>query len=234
MIKYLIFFSFIFQEINAQLSAKDILMKSIKTHDKSNKWKKLNASFYMSIVRDKHADRFFTIDLNLPKNTFYYSVKTDSISFRQGFVNNKLELKWNESNQINESQIKKYELTQARTQYLKEVYEYLLLLPMRLQNDSRYLSETISEENFNGHNCYKITFLYEPKTESETWHFFIDKKSYILQGYQFYLKDKTADGEYIYLSDYEEIKGILMPKTKKWYWNKDSSFFRTDTILNVN
>lgn len=234
MIKYLIFFSFIFQNINAQLSAKDILMKSIKTHDKSNKWKNLNSSFYMSIVRDKHADRLFTIDLNLPKNTFYYSVKTDSISFSQGLVNNKLELKLNESLQINEAQIKKYELTQARTQYLKEVYEYLLLLPMRLQNDKQYLSENLSEENFNGHDCYKLTFLYEPKHESETWYFFIDKKSFVLQGYQFYLKDKNADGEFIYLYDYELIKGILMPKTKKWYWNKDGTFFRTDTIIDVN
>jgi Family of unknown function (DUF6503) len=217
----------------AQLTATDILMKSINTHDPKGKWKKLNASFDMSIIREKQADRYFTIDLNLSKKHFFYSVNTDSVSYKQGFENDKLKLYYKQNSEISEVNVKKYDLTPARTQYLREVYEYLLLLPMRLQNDLKYISQNYDNEIFKGVECYKVTLQYEPKSENETWHFFIDKKTFMLQGYQFYLKDKNTDGEFIYLSDYENFKGILMPKTKTWYWNKDKTFFRTDTILNV-
>jgi Family of unknown function (DUF6503) len=230
----LIFMSLtLFATAQVKFTAGNILMKSIKTHDAEGNWNKLKASFDMSIVRENQADRFFIIDVNLPKKQFYYSVNTDSVSFKQGFEKDKLKLFYNQNPDISEADIKKYDLTLARTQYLREVYEYLLLLPMRLQNDTKFLSEAYSDEVFNGVACYKITIQYEPKAENETWHFFIDKKTFFMKGYQFYLKDKNTDGEYIYLSNYENFKGILLPKTKTWYWNKDKTFFRIDTILNV-
>jgi Family of unknown function (DUF6503) len=217
----------------AQLTAYDILQKSIKVHNPNQQWHRLKAKFDMSIVREKHADRFFTIILNLPKKQFFYQVKTDTLQYEQGFEEDKLAISLNGKSAVSEADIIKYDLTQTRTQYLKEVYEYLLLLPMRLQNDSTKLSKTYSTEIFNKTNCYKLTIQYEPINENETWHFFIDTQSFILKGYQFYVKDKTTNGEYIYLEDYATIKGILMPKTKLWYWNKDGSFFRADRILQV-
>jgi Family of unknown function (DUF6503) len=217
----------------AQLTANDILQKSIKVHNPNQRWHKLKAAFDMSIVREKHADRLFTIALNVPKKQFFYQVKTDTLRYSQGLKGDKLAISLNGKSAVSEADIKKQGLTQTRTQYLKEVYEYLLLLPMRLQNDSTKLSKTYSTEIFNKTNCYKLTIQYEPINENETWHFFIDTQSFILKGYQFYVKDKTTNGEYIYLEDYATIKGILMPKTKLWYWNKDGSFFRTDRILQV-
>lgn len=217
----------------AQLSAYEILQKSIQVHNPQQRWHTLKVEFDMSIVREKQADRFFTIALNLPKKQFSYQVKTDTLRYSQGFKADKLAISLNGKSDVSEADIKKYDLTQTRTQYLKEVYEYLLLLPMRLQNDSMQLSKTYSTEVFNKTTCYKLTLQYEPIHENETWHFFIDTQSFMLKGYQFYVKDKATNGEYIYLEDYATIKGILMPKTKLWYWNKDGSFFRTDKILTV-
>jgi hypothetical protein len=102
---------------------------------------------------------------------------------------------------------------------------------MRLNNDFSYLSDEYYVVTFNNKLCYKLTIQYPPKGENETWYFFINKENYLLEGYQFYEKDIESDGEYIYLSDYEWIKGILMPKIKHWFWNKDGSYFRTDRIL---
>jgi Family of unknown function (DUF6503) len=235
MLKKLLFFLVISYSTvaQAQQTAYQILQKSIKIHDSRGRWQKLKANFDMSIVREKQADRFFTIALNIPKKHFAYQVKTDTLSYSQGFNADKFDVLLNNSSDISEVNIKKYDLTQTRTQYLKEVYEYLLLLPMRLQNDTAFLSKDYTIEPFNGTSCYKLTIQYEPVGENETWHFFIDQQSFILKGYQFYVKDKTTNGEYIYLEDYTRVKGILMPKTKQWYWNKDSSFFRTDRILKV-
>ncbi len=235
MLKKLIFYFLItFATIaQAQQTAYHILQKSIKIHDPRGRWQKLKTAFDMSIVREKQADRFFTIALNVPKKHFTYRVKTDTLNYSQGFKGNTFAVVFNNSSDISEANIKKYDLTQTRTQYLKEVYEYLLLLPMRLQNDTALLSKDYTIETFNGIPCYKLTIQYEPINENETWHFFVDNQSFILRGYQFYVKDKTTNGEYIYLEDYTKVKGVLMPKTKKWYWNKDSSFFRTDRILKV-
>jgi hypothetical protein len=55
----------------AQLTAYDILQKSIKVHNPNQGWHRLKAAFDMSIVREKQADRFFTIDLNVPKNSSF-------------------------------------------------------------------------------------------------------------------------------------------------------------------
>jgi hypothetical protein len=217
----------------AQQTTYDILQKSIKIHDPRGRWQNLKAEWDMSIVREKQADRLFTIALNMPKKYFAYRVKTDSVRYAQGFKGTTFEAFFNNSKEIPEATIKKYDLTLTRTQYLREVYEYLLLLPMRLQNDTALLSKDYTIETFNGSPCYKLTIQYEPINENETWHFFIDTQSFILRGYQFYVKEKTTNGEYIYLEDYTPVKGIWMPKTKKWYWNKDGSFFRTDRILRV-
>jgi hypothetical protein len=162
---------------------------------------------------------------------FQYEVKNDSLHYVQGFKGDKFSAILNGKTDISEANIKKYDLTPTRTQYLKEVYEYLLLLPMRLEKDTAFLSPNYTTEDFNKAKCYKLTVQYEPSNENETWHFFIDTQTFMLHGYQFYLKDKTTNGEYIYLEDYTTFKGILMPKTKRWYWNKDNSFFRTDRIL---
>jgi hypothetical protein len=232
--KYLfILFLLAVSNAKAQQTAIEILKKAIKTHDPHGYWQEFKAEFDMSIVRDKQVDRFFTIDLNIPKKYFFYRVKSDTLSYAQGFRGNVFETLFNNSNNIPEATIKKYDLTQTRTKYLKGVYEYLLLLPMRLQNDTALLTKNYTIETFNNVPCYKLTIQYEPVDENETWHFFIDNQSFMLKGYQFYLKDKTTNGEYIYLDDYVNFKGVLMPKTKTWYWNKDNSFFRTDKILNV-
>jgi hypothetical protein len=185
----------------------------------------------MSIVREKTADRYFTVHLNLPQKSFVYEVKNDSLHFRQGFEGNTHQVFLNGKTHLTEAEIKQYDLGQARTQYLKEVYEYLLLLPMRLKNDIKFLSDEVSEDVFNQKVCYKITIRYEPTNENETWHFFIDKQTFVLHGYQFYLKDKATDGEFIHLDDYTTHKNILFAKTKRWYWNKDGSFFRTDRLM---
>ena len=180
----------------AQQTAYQILQKTIKIHDPRGRWQKLNAEFDMSIVREKQADRFFTIALNVPKKHFAYQVKTDTLNYSQGFRGNNFDVIFNGSSTISEANIKKYDLTQTRTQYMREVYEYLLLLPMRLQNDISLLSKDYTIETFNGSSCYKLTIQYQPITENETWHFFIDNQSFILRGYQFYVKDKTTNGEY--------------------------------------
>jgi len=125
----------------------------------------------------------------------------------------------------------KFNLTDERTLYLKEVYTYLMGLPMLLADDFRFMKGDVEEAVFNGSQCYKISFEYLPINENETWCFYINKFTFILEGYRFFKEDASLDGEFIFLEDYQKMDGILIPAVKKWYWNKDGSFFRTDTTL---
>jgi hypothetical protein len=210
----------------AQISAVQILNKCITVHDPDRQALTLKADFMMNIVRKNAADRVFT------KDDFSYSVNTDTLVYKQEVKKGKFKAKIN-GKKPSESEIKKYNLDEERTIYLKEVYEYMMLLPMRLEKDIKYLKDQVEEEEFKGRQCYKLTIQYLPEQENETWHFYIDKSNFMLQGYQFYLMDSNTNGEYIYLENYTKIKKMLIPKTKLWYWNKDKSYFRTDLILNA-
>ncbi len=55
-----------------------------------------------------------------------------------------------------------------------------------------------------------------------------------MEVYQFYHKETDNDGEYILLSGTENFKGIKMPKTRKWYYNKDDKFLGTDILSHPN
>jgi hypothetical protein len=218
-------------DVLSQNDAQSILQRCISVHDPNDRYLKFKAQIDMSIRRDKAADRYFTLTLDRTNNVFSYEVKNDTLHFIQSIKKGRHHRSYNGNKNPSLQTIKKYDLTPERTQNLKEVYEYLMLLPMRLKEDLSYLSKSYTEEKFNEKPCYKLTFSYPPVGENETWYFFISKEDFRLEGYQFFQKDILSDGEFIYLSDYKWIKGLLVPKVKKWYWNKDGSFFRTDTIL---
>lgn len=218
---------------SGQLAANEILKKCIQKHDPKKKWKNMKASFDIGIKRDGATDRQFTVSLNTSKRIFSYEVKSDTLQYAQGYDGKEFWNMLNGQSHLSDDLITKYNLGIPRTQYLKDVYEYLLLLPMRLEYDTEHLSEQVEDVIFNHKSCFKITINYEPVAEKEIWHFFIEKQFYLLVGLQFYLKDPKTNGEYIYLENFENHKGILMPMVKKWYWNKDDSFFRTDQIYKV-
>ncbi|MEZ4983776.1 MAG: DUF6503 family protein [Saprospiraceae bacterium] len=220
-------------QLSAQPTALAILDQSINAHDPNRHWKELQAQFNMQIERDGHPLRQFSVTLDVPQGNFEYAVKNDSLSYAQGFHEGLFYAQINEKTPDNEAITTNLGLTEDRTKYLQKVYEYLLLLPMRLERDTADLLPTYSIVDFNGSSCYQLTVAYQPEGENETWHFFIDKENHLLRGYQFFLKDISSDGEYIILDHYKEVQGVNIPFTKRWYWNKDRSFFRTDTIFSV-
>lgn len=222
-----------FGQVRTQsLSAEQILQKCIQRHDPMHKWQTFKGKFDMSIVRAGHQDRFFTIGFDKKKDAFTYAVDTDSIRYEQSVSKGKFVQSINGNADIDEKTISQYQLTPQRTQYLKEVYDYLFGVPMRLNDDISMLNDTVKSVSFNTVDCFQLTFEYLPVGENETWYFFINSTSYTLEGYQFFKDDINTDGEFILLKDYEVLYDLLIAKTKLWYWNKDGSFFRTDSIIN--
>lgn len=187
----------------------------------------------ISIQRKGVKDRHFQVATNFLTGDFVYAVQSDSISYKQGYRNGVFQYRVDEKPAISDTLKETWDITPSRTTYLKDVYFYLLGLPMILQKDTSLLDSDAPLVTFNTKKCYKLTFRYTPINENETWEFYVDETDFQLIGYRFYLKDPSNNGEFIYLDDYKKWRGFLIPMKRTWYWNKDGAFFRTDQIHKI-
>ncbi|WP_262892725.1 DUF6503 family protein [Hymenobacter qilianensis] len=65
----------------------------------------------------------------------------------------------------------------------------------------------------------------------DTWSFYLDPRTSALRAYRFSHNKEPNDGEYVLLDQELTVKGVKLPKTRKWYLNKDDSFLATDLLL---
>jgi hypothetical protein len=215
------------------LTPTSLLEKSIEAHDPNNYWPQLNNRFHMSIKRDGQAERHFSILINNPEGIFEYALQQGDSTISQGVERGKYYVSINSTPNVTSEIKSKFRLTEERTQYLKEVYEYLYGVPMKLKDPGTIIDPSFIEETFNSQLCWVIKVTYDPSTEGETWYFYINKDTYLLAGYRFYFDESKGDGEFIYIEGYESLNGLKLPWLKKWHWNKDSVYFRTDELLKI-
>lgn len=210
-----------------------VLEKTIAAHDPGNHWPQLNSRFHMSIRRDGQADRHFSIVVNNPEGVFEYAFQQSDSTFSQGMRKADYYYSVDGDANVSDSTKASYQLTDERTLYLREVYEYLFGVPMKLKDPGTTIDPVLQEETFNGQPCWVMKVTYDPSTEGETWYFYINKDTYLLAGYRFYFNESLGDGEFIFIDGYDSVNGLKVAKTKKWYWNKDSAHFRTDELVKV-
>jgi hypothetical protein len=210
-----------------------IIDKSISAHDPNSYWPRLHQRFSMSIKRDGQANRYFSVLINNAENVFEYALQKGDSVIVQGVKRGQYYSGINGKTDLNDEAKEKYQLTNERTQYLKEVYEYLYGVPMKLKDPGTTIDPAMTEETFNGQQCWVIRVTYDPSMEGETWYFYINQDTYLLAGYRFYFDETKGVGEFIYIDGYDEVNGLKLAKTKKWHWNKDSAHFRTDELTGI-
>ncbi|WOK05916.1 DUF6503 family protein [Imperialibacter roseus] len=215
------------------LTPASLLEKSIEVHDPNNYWPQLDNRFHMSIKRDGKAERHFSILINNPEGIFEYALQQGDSTVTQGVRHGEYYVSINGSSNFNDEIKTKFQLSEERTQYLKEVYEYLYGVPMKLKDPGTIIAPVLNEETFNGKACWVVKVTYEPSTDDETWYFYIDKETFLLAGYRFYFDESKGEGEFIFVDSYQSLNGLQLPKLKKWHWNKDSTHFRTDELLKI-
>lgn len=213
-----------------QFSAQEVVAKCIKAHDPKGISKKFKTKVGYSIEREGVATRNFKLGLDFKTNTFLYEVVSDSVSFSQSVDKSGLHFMLNGSKTISDADTKKHQLTEERTKYLKDVYFYLFGLPYKIKDPGVIVNDAVENVKFNAKDSYKIKVNFDKSVGSDTWYFFIDTDTFLLNGYQFFHNE--TEGEFIYLEDNDSIGGLIMAKTKLWHWNKTEKHFRTDKILN--
>ncbi len=213
-----------------QLTAQEIIDKSIEYHDPNYSWPTFQGEFEVLMRMPDRPERLSHIDINLPKERFILTSMVDTVSQQYLVTPEKVIYRNNGELVANPDQNRI-----DRGYFMRDYYTYLYGLPMKLKDQGTMVHEEVEEVTQWGSEYLKIKVTYDPAVGSDVWFFYFDPKNYKLKAYQFYktIEDGTIDpqsGEYILLSREEIIDDIRIPAYRHWYCNKDTSFLALDMM----
>ena len=222
-----------FKHLNGQeLSASQLLEKSINYHDPQAKWNQFKARFVVTSESPKRSLRKSIIDLDFLNSYFNLEVNQDGNTLTSTLDKGDCMLKFNGERNISEADQKKYRLDCDRAVFYKNYYTYLYGLPMKLKDPGTLLDPEVRKKKINGKEYWTLKVTYDENVGGDTWYFFFDLKTFALKQYQFYHDETKNDGEYILLEDQLIVEGIRMPKNRSWYYNANDQFLGIDRLSN--
>lgn len=213
----------------------DVILKSIAYHDPSNQWQSFNDTLNIELVSPDASNRSSTVIIDIPDDYFSLEAVRDSVS--KTFILDREEciLKLNGSKGFSKAEADNNDLNCDRAHLYKDYYEYLYGLPMKLL-DPGTNPVSLEKVTFMDREYLKVNVTYDKGVGSDVWNFYFNPQTYALEVYQFFKTDKTSgeiisdSGEYILLEGIEEIGGIKMPKTRKWFYNSNDKLLGTDIL----
>ncbi len=225
-----IFICFAFAKaLSQQLSASDIVNKSITYHDPDGNWPTFQGEFTLELEMPDKPIRKSIITIDIPKQYFNLTVSQgESITISE-ITEDQCKLT-DKSGKIVTTTTK--DSLCGRTLLYRNYYSYLYGLPMKLKDQGTHIDPKTERVTFKGKEYIKVRVTYDEKVGSDIWQFYFDPKTYAMEIYQFFKggPDETT-GEYILLSGLETVNGVKLPKDRSWYYNKDNSYLATDKMI---
>jgi len=212
------------------LTATQLLNKAIAYHDPQGNWEDFRGQLFITMKTPNSSDRLSEITIDLPQQYFKLVTKKDDTTTEQILSKQDCKLLLNGSYTISEDETKKHRLTCERTQSMRNYYTYLYGLPMKLKDPGTPMDSKVYRKTFKGKIYNVLKVAYKEPVGKDTWYFYFDPATSALEVYQFYHDEEHNDGEYIILTDQEEIDMIKMPKIRAWYYNKNDTYLGTDTL----
>lgn len=195
-----------------EMSATEILKKSIQYHDPKGQWNSFNHVMEFLSERPNGVDRQSMVSID--NNKGYFSLVEDG---------SEMTVTMDKCTAIPEGK------TCENIKRTRNYYLYLWGLPMKLNDEGTVVDQNVKEEKFEGIECYVLRVPYE----EDVWFFYIDKVTYAMKGYMFYKDEPTKKGEVIYLKNEERVGDMRIPKTRKWITTPDGKFLGTDILMLV-
>ena len=224
----------ILSSCNKDLTGSQLLDKAIAYHDPNANWATFSGELYITMETPDRPNRESKIVINLPEDVFDLKVTRDSITTRYFLNKDRCIISKTDSLKI-ANQTKKPRRTHCETaEFYKNYYTFLYGLPMKLKDKSTIIHDKVERKTFKGKEYLVLKATYDEAVGSDIWYFYFNPETYAMEIYQFYRMDdegnqKNDTGEYILLTEEEEtINGIIMPKNRAWYTNKDDKFLGTD------
>lgn len=233
LISILLFSAFYSTLLYAQMSANDIIKKSMVYHDPTNQLSDQKATFHFSETRPNGADRKSIVSLHPKKEQFEMSRQSDGVTViitgKRGKYTYTLDGK-----SPNEEEIEKYRLNANRSQSMQNYYHYLWYMPMKLNDPGTIIADEAKIKDFYGKRAFEIKVTYDPNVGSDIWYFYFDPTNYALIGYRFYHDEAANDGEYIILEGETQYKNVRIPKSRTWYTHKEGKLLGTDILAELS
>ena len=215
-----------------QITGKELLEKTIQFHDPNGNWETANLYLFISDSSPKRKKlRTSKIYINNLENGFRLQKEADNLAIESGVLNDSCFAKIEGIETTNKVQEEKYRIGCERTKWTRNYYTYLYGLPMKLKDAGTIVSPKVKTTEFQGKSYLTLEVHYDSATGSDTWFFFINPKTYQMEGYKFYHNSKPDGGEYITLEGLTEVGGMKIPKKRSWYTNKERKFLGTDDIV---
>ena len=213
-----------------EMSGEELLDKSINFHDPNNEWKTFKGTFKVTMQIPNAPERLSNIEVDLPRELFTLEVKQDNDSYAYIIDRDSCQISLNGKTNITEADAKKFRLNCDRGNMYKNYYTYLYGLPMKLKDPGTIIDPIVQKKVFKGKEYVVLKATYKADVGDDIWYFYFDPNTFAMEVYQFYHDESKNDGEYILLSEMEEVNGVKMPKTRAWYYNKDDKYLGTDVL----
>lgn len=221
--------------IEAQkIAGQELLNKAIAYHDPNNVWPTFKGQLDITMQSPEGKERASAIKLDLPKQYFELTSSQDGNTTTQILDKGECTLLLNGKMELTDEDIKTHKLDCDRVRSMKNYYTYLYGLPMKLKDPGALISPEVQLKSFNGKEYLVLNVKYEEGVGKDSWYFYFDPKTFAMEVYQFFHDESTNDGEYIVLSGLENGMGIIIPKTRAWYYNKDDTYLGTDVLTKVS
>jgi hypothetical protein len=213
------------------LTGTQLLDKSIAFHDPDGKWEHFKADFTVSMETPNRPKRVSAISMDFQKQLFTLKVNQKGNELDYEIIGEACKTRLNGSEDVAKATKDSLRLTCDRGHMMKDYYTYLYGLPMKLKDPGTHIDPNVTKKTFKGKEYWVLKATYDAEVGKDTWYFYFDPKTFAMETYQFYHDESKNDGEYILLEGMETINGIHMPKTRKWYYNKDDKFLGTDVLM---
>ncbi len=220
-----------FSNLEAQeISATDLLDKAIAYHDPNDLWEIFQGKLFITMTYPDGKERLSEVEIDLPKEYFRVTSTSEDIVIEQTIDKEDCTLKLNGSTSISDEDKETHRLSCKRTQFMKNYYLFLYGLPMKLKDTGTHLDSVVQTKGFKGKEYLVLKVTYDESVGKDVWYFYFDPDNYAMEVYQFFHDESKNDGEYILLSEIENVARIKMPKIRAWYTNSDDKLLGTDVL----
>ena len=214
----------------SQLSADDVLNKSIQYHDSHGALMHHDVTLHLNEKRPNGTDRKSTVAFNISKESYTNTRISEGVEIKSNLTKGKSTITVDGRSEYSDEEKEKYRLNPDRMETMKNYYQYLWLLPLKLKDEGTIIDPEVKTKDFFGKESLEIKVTYDPTVGKDIWYFYFNPQTSALQGYRFYHVEADNDGEYIILDGETTAHGVRLPKSRKWYTHKEDKFLGEDVL----
>ena len=212
------------------MTSQEVISKSISYHDPEMEL--FDSEVIMNFVetRPKGEDRKSKISFNIENETFGMSNVRDGVTINSQIKKGEITFLVDGKKEFSDEIKEKYRLDPKRVSMMKNYYQYLWLMPMKLNDPGIIIDPGVKKVDFFGKELFQIKVSYSPEVGKDIWYFYFNPTTYAMQGYRFYHDESKNDGEYIILEDEAIFGKVRLPQKRTWYTHKEDKLLGTDIL----